>query len=359
MSADLATLPGAPDRPMRRRLRPLIGFLSVLVLLLIVWEVVKVIGGERWKVDSLFGTGHRHRLGAALRVPVRDRRQAAPHLGDRARVRRHRCQRADDPAAADRRSPLHAAERGDRVRPGIAAGPGARHPARPRPAARTLVGADHRGQPDDPDHRHRPAHRHRAQGGLVRGRDRRYVPDVLPGHHRGPARAASLRSARPRADALLRRLTWRDPAQAAAAGLPSVPVHRLPDRRPGRSRRRDRRRAAVADPGWARSPDHHRHAVLLAQRRVPVGGHRRLGGARDRGLPAGRRRWNRGSCATSAGSTWWVRDHGRRRRARPPGNRSSRSRASPRCSPPAARAPGRWRPSSTSTCPCAPASSSR
>ena len=57
MSADIATLPGAPDRPMRRRLRPLIGFTSVLVLLLIVWEVVKIIGGERWKVDSLFGTG--------------------------------------------------------------------------------------------------------------------------------------------------------------------------------------------------------------------------------------------------------------------------------------------------------------
>jgi NitT/TauT family transport system permease protein len=57
MSADIATLPGAPDRAMRRRMRPLIGFTSVLVLLLIVWEVVKVIGGERWKVDSLFGTG--------------------------------------------------------------------------------------------------------------------------------------------------------------------------------------------------------------------------------------------------------------------------------------------------------------
>jgi NitT/TauT family transport system permease protein len=57
MSADIATLPRATGRPMRRRLRPLIGFMSVLVLLLIVWEVVKVIGGERWKVDSLLGTG--------------------------------------------------------------------------------------------------------------------------------------------------------------------------------------------------------------------------------------------------------------------------------------------------------------
>jgi NitT/TauT family transport system permease protein len=57
MSADIATLRRATDRPMRRRLRPLIGFMSVLVLLLILWEVVKVIGGERWKVDSLLGTG--------------------------------------------------------------------------------------------------------------------------------------------------------------------------------------------------------------------------------------------------------------------------------------------------------------
>jgi NitT/TauT family transport system permease protein len=57
MSADIATPPGPPDRSIRRRLRPLIGFTSVLVLLLIVWEVVKAIGGERWKVDSLLGTG--------------------------------------------------------------------------------------------------------------------------------------------------------------------------------------------------------------------------------------------------------------------------------------------------------------
>jgi NitT/TauT family transport system permease protein len=57
MSAEIATLPGGPDVPIRRRLRPLIGFMSVLVLLLIVWEIVKVIGGERWKVDSLLGTG--------------------------------------------------------------------------------------------------------------------------------------------------------------------------------------------------------------------------------------------------------------------------------------------------------------
>jgi NitT/TauT family transport system permease protein len=31
--------------------------MSVLVILLVAWEVVKAIGGERWKVDSLLGTG--------------------------------------------------------------------------------------------------------------------------------------------------------------------------------------------------------------------------------------------------------------------------------------------------------------
>src|SRR6476659_6090487 len=56
MAADIAP-PRPADGAWRRRLRPIAGFLSVLVLLLIVWEVVKVIGGERWKVDSLFGTG--------------------------------------------------------------------------------------------------------------------------------------------------------------------------------------------------------------------------------------------------------------------------------------------------------------
>ena len=41
----------------RRRLRPVVGFLSVLVVLLVVWEVLKAIGGDRWQVDSFLGTG--------------------------------------------------------------------------------------------------------------------------------------------------------------------------------------------------------------------------------------------------------------------------------------------------------------
>jgi NitT/TauT family transport system permease protein len=41
----------------RRRLRPLFGFLTVLVALLVVWEGAKVVGGDRWTYDSFLGTG--------------------------------------------------------------------------------------------------------------------------------------------------------------------------------------------------------------------------------------------------------------------------------------------------------------
>jgi NitT/TauT family transport system permease protein len=47
----------APSRAWSRRLRPLVGFLAVLVILLVVWELVKAIGGDRWRYDSLLGTG--------------------------------------------------------------------------------------------------------------------------------------------------------------------------------------------------------------------------------------------------------------------------------------------------------------
>lgn len=40
----------------RGRLRPLLGSLSVLVALLIVWETVKLIGGDRWHIENVLGT---------------------------------------------------------------------------------------------------------------------------------------------------------------------------------------------------------------------------------------------------------------------------------------------------------------
>ena len=41
----------------RRRIRPVIGFLTVLVLIFVVWEALKFIGGDRWHSDSVLGTG--------------------------------------------------------------------------------------------------------------------------------------------------------------------------------------------------------------------------------------------------------------------------------------------------------------
>jgi NitT/TauT family transport system permease protein len=41
----------------RRRLRPVLGFLTVFIALLVVWETAKFIGGERWQYDNVLGTG--------------------------------------------------------------------------------------------------------------------------------------------------------------------------------------------------------------------------------------------------------------------------------------------------------------
>lgn len=57
MAGDIAAPPRPTDRAWRRRLRPVIGFLSVMVILLFAWEAIKAIGGDRWQVDSILGTG--------------------------------------------------------------------------------------------------------------------------------------------------------------------------------------------------------------------------------------------------------------------------------------------------------------
>ena len=41
----------------RRRLRPLIGFLTVLVVLLVAWETIKFVGGDTWHIENALGTG--------------------------------------------------------------------------------------------------------------------------------------------------------------------------------------------------------------------------------------------------------------------------------------------------------------
>ena len=47
----------ARSASVRRRLRPLVGFLTVLVVLLVVWETTKFIGGDRWHIEDALGTG--------------------------------------------------------------------------------------------------------------------------------------------------------------------------------------------------------------------------------------------------------------------------------------------------------------
>ncbi len=41
----------------RRRLGPLFGFLTVLVVIVIAWEAAKFVGGDRWRYESFLGTG--------------------------------------------------------------------------------------------------------------------------------------------------------------------------------------------------------------------------------------------------------------------------------------------------------------
>ena len=155
-------------------------------MLLVVWEVLKAIGGDRWQVDSFLGTGIVDRLHAA--VPVRRSRRDVklPHTWDIAAEfvavddagDDDRCERLFGAALFTLRNAAIGFTLGAMLGLGLAI-----VLVHVRILERSLV-PDHRGQPDHPDHRHRAAHRHRAQGGLVRRRDRGDLPDVLPGHDR-------------------------------------------------------------------------------------------------------------------------------------------------------------------------------
>lgn len=47
----------APRPSIRKRLQPIIGFFTVLLVILVVWEALKWIGGDPWRYDSFLGTG--------------------------------------------------------------------------------------------------------------------------------------------------------------------------------------------------------------------------------------------------------------------------------------------------------------
>ena len=63
-----AAAPAAPRVPLRRRLRPLIGTLSVVAILLVLWELAKVIAGDPWRYESFLGTGIALQFSPPLRI---------------------------------------------------------------------------------------------------------------------------------------------------------------------------------------------------------------------------------------------------------------------------------------------------
>src|SRR5919199_2630399 len=124
---------------------------------------------------------------------------------------------------------------------------------------------------------------------VLGGRNRR-LPDLLPGHDQRPARAPVGRPARGRADARLRREPVEDPLEAARAGLAPLRLLGPARGRRGQRRRRDRRRAALVDPGRPRRRDPQLRAVLHLPAEGPLGDERGRGAARDRLLPRRRGR---------------------------------------------------------------------
>lgn len=53
----VAAVAGAPRVSQGRRLRPVIGTLTVVAILLVLWELAKVVAGDPWRYDSFLGTG--------------------------------------------------------------------------------------------------------------------------------------------------------------------------------------------------------------------------------------------------------------------------------------------------------------
>ena len=273
-----------------------------------------------------------------LTFALRERPEPAAHLGDRDGVLRRRTRRGDDLRAARRRRAVHAAQRGDRVRARDGLRAGARDVlVHVRLLERALVPLVVASQ-TIPIIAIAPI--------IVFGLKADWfgvaivstLPDVLPGHDRGDPRAALVD---PRALELMRSYAASRGAilRSCASRPPAVPVHGLQDRGPAASSARSSA-SCRRHPGRPGAPDHHGHAVLLAERREPVG--------RDRG-----RRRSSGSASTCcvvavervrpaprASPGWSGRMTAEPATGEPTAPaRSSRSRASPRSSTPAARAP--------------------
>ena len=274
--------------PSRRRFRPLLGFLTVFVLLLIVWEVAKIIGGDPWRYDSFLWTGVPLDYHPPLTLGFATDSKL-PHTWDIAMEFF-----SPDAAGATTFERLFGAALFTLRNAAIGFALGSAFGLglaivliHVRILERALVPLIVASQ-TIPIIAIAPL--------IVIGLKADWFGVAIVSTYLTffPVTIAALRGLRaydPRALELMRSLRGvarRDPAQTAPPGRPAVPVHGVPDRGPGGGRRRDRRRAALAHPGRPGAPDHHRHAVLLVERGIPVGHDRDVVAAGDRRLPAGR-----------------------------------------------------------------------
>ena len=237
------------------RRRRALTFVAFGVAVLVLWELVKWLGGVPWRFQNVLGTRARDRARPAVPLGLRHRPEPAPLVQHPGRAGRPGPAQRGAVArpVPGRRRVLHLARGGDRLRRRRPARARPGHGLRPFAAARAGVRAVRRRQPDDPDRGPRADDRLRLRPERDLGRDHRHLPDLLPGHDRDDPRAARARSARPRADALVRRRPLGDLPQGAPARLAAVPVHRPEDRGHRLHRRRDHRRGTGRHPrrAWA------------------------------------------------------------------------------------------------------------
>ncbi len=228
MATASASLTRRSSPSIRGRGRGVWSFVGFIVVVLVLWEGVKFLGGTPWRApgfvpttEILWNPPFRFPFASDLNLP---------HVWNIALVFLEPWQRGADRNIAQFLfdAALYTwkeAFLGFAL--GTLLGLGARDGVRPLALAGAVVRAVRRRQPDDPDHRAEPVDRVRLRC-EERGVDRRHrdLPDVLPGHDRDDPRPALVRSAGDGADALVRGLAQPDLLEAAPAGVPAVPVRR-------------------------------------------------------------------------------------------------------------------------------------
>ncbi len=281
-------------------MRPVIGFFTVLVVLLVVWEALKFIGGERWKSDSFLGTGFAidwmppFHFPFATDVKLPHTWVIAMAFCDTDANGMTTLQRLLGAALFTLRNAAIGFALGSLLGLGLAI-----LLVHVRLLERALVPIIVASQ-TIPIIAIAPLIVVGLKAGWFGVAIVVDLPHVLPGHDRGVARPARRGPARVRADALLCGVPRLDPAQAAPAGVAAVPVHGVPDRRhrprsSGRSSASCRR--GIQD-GLAAPDPHRRCSTTRSTPAVLWADHRHLVAARDR----------RASCWSSSPSAWALRN---------------------------------------------------